>query len=99
MIMDEDSYLEHFGTKGMKWGQRRAAKKAAKKEAMAKADKAYGDAVANLVAKSAKKGTLISMQVNNRTTVMTGKEAAEMLLKNNGQIPRNATWNELVPIR
>lgn len=101
MIIQEDTYLEHVGVKGMRWGvrkQRRAEKKAAKKAAMVKADKDYSDAVSKLVANSAKKGTLISMRVNNRTTIMTGKEAAEAILRNNGQIPRNAMWNELVPI-
>lgn len=32
MIVDEQIYLEHFGTKGMKWGVRRQQKRAAKTE-------------------------------------------------------------------
>jgi hypothetical protein len=35
MILDEQMYLEHHGVKGMKWGQRRAAKREAKAKANA----------------------------------------------------------------
>jgi hypothetical protein len=98
MILEENEYVEHFGTKGMHWGvrkERRAAKKAAKKEAMAKADAEYSKAVGDLVAGAAKRGNFVAMQVNNRTQIMTGKEAVDMIIKNNGRIPRNAMWNEL----
>jgi hypothetical protein len=43
MILDEDVYLEHYGKKGMKWGQRRqqnrALNKASRKKDVAKIDK------------------------------------------------------------
>ena len=32
VIIDEDYFLEHYGKKGMKWGQRRALKKISYKE-------------------------------------------------------------------
>lgn len=36
MIVDEEVYLSHYGTKGMRWGVRRQAKKDAKETARAK---------------------------------------------------------------
>jgi hypothetical protein len=93
-----DDVLEHFGVKGMHWGQRkarRAEKKAAKKEARAKADREYGDAVAKLVSGAAGRGNLVAITLNNRTQVMTGQEAAQMIMRNNGNIPMKAMWREL----
>ena len=98
MIITEDEYIEHFGTKGMRWGvrrERRREKKAAKKAAQVKADQEYVQAVHKLVSGAAKKGNLIQLRTAGRNQIMTGKEAADMILANKGAIPRNAMWNEL----
>jgi ribosomal protein S12 len=98
MILSEADYVEHFGVKGMSWGvrkERRREKKAAKKAALAKADQEYVQAVHKLVSGAAKKGNLVQLRTGNRIQIMTGKEAAAMILARKGAIPRNVMWNEL----
>jgi hypothetical protein len=100
MILSETDYVEHFGVKGMSWGvrrERKKAEKAAKKAARAKADQEYVQAVHKLVSGAAKKGNFVQLRTNGRTQIMTGKEAADMIIKNKGAIPYNAMWNVLEP--
>lgn len=84
MSDEVDDFLEHYGVKGMKWGQR---KKVSRKEnrQMNKeaADKFYGEKAESLY-KEAKKGgekVLIKTRTTGdyADTVLTGKEFAQQL--------------------
>jgi hypothetical protein len=47
VIVDEETYLEHYGVKGMRWGQRRAGRKQTKPARKALAKKRKKEARAN----------------------------------------------------
>lgn len=99
MILEEsysepfvDEFLEHFGVKGMKWGVRRNKKgpikkfkdnRAAKKAERIKRYQEGLKAVKEYAAKNPK--SLIAVQENYVTTIMTGKEYTQMAMTAYGQ--------------
>jgi len=108
VILDESTYVEHFGVRGMRWGSRKAAgsssgsspprksrkeKRVEKKAARAKADEEYVKKVETLITRSVKNNTLVAIQTRNRTEIMTGQEAAQRIMRT-GRIPRDAVWYE-----
>lgn len=88
---DVDRFLMHYGVKGMKWGQRRAANKAAKKaikkqsrsEIAADRDKFLQNRMKNVLAEAMKdEKSLIQTRLpaDTASTLMSGREFAQRVM-------------------
>lgn len=72
MIIKENSYLEHYGKKGMRWGKRKARKEAAKKE-YAKQQKQFMDTVMKDI-KSRSPSELYAIKGTHGNIITTGED-------------------------
>ncbi|MET0787439.1 MAG: hypothetical protein ABWY25_12125 [Paenisporosarcina sp.] len=104
MIISEEYYLKHAGTKGMRWGVRKQAQAVdvpTKEPKLSRKEKKAKETAALLQEKSAKLNDAISIAKRNPDTslirvddiygnrVMTGREFGDYLMKTGGQVPFN----------
>jgi hypothetical protein len=78
VIVAEEEYLEHYGKKGMRWGQRRAAKKEAKATAKKEHEKKVKEFTNSVIKDigSRSPSELYAVKGSHGRLIVTGEEFA-----------------------
>ncbi len=81
MIVDEGSYLEHYGKKGMKWGQRRALNKESRAKYWDKQKKEVLEARGKVASGQVKQESKDAKAQYKKDKVMLGSREAKKILR------------------